>query len=1118
MNLKSLIVLLLSLSSVPLRAGDLSSQFVHPPDSAKPHTWWHWMNGNITKTGITADLEAMKEIGLGGATIVNVDCDVPPGPVKFMSPEWRDDFKFAVQEANRLGLKLSVENCAGWSSSGGRWNTVTNAMQRLTSAETNVQGPVSFDAVLPQPPIELRYYRDIGVLAFQTPMPQTTSTADVSNGLQIQSAIYGSKNGGGSADVTSNLVARIQRGEKSVVINNQKMGGDPAFGQHKQLQLKFVLAGKPEELTIKEGDRLIFPTDVHQLAVARLLENNSASHTFVRPSSITNSTAGQLVAEKDVVDLTDKLSANGRLKWSVPPGNWTILRLGYTPIGVKNHPAPKEGEGLECDKLSKSALDVHWNGFMQKVLDDVGPLAGKTLNCSLIDSYEVGNQDWTADFRREFEKRRGYDPLKFLPTFTHRVVDSSEVTERFLWDMRRTVADLFADNYFGHFTELCHQHGLMSAIEPYSGPFESLQSGSSADVVMGEFWTGSKGHPSVKLVASLAHIYGKRIAGAESFTASSNSGRWQNDPYSLKALGDLMFCQGLNQYTFHRYAMQPWTNRWPGMTMGPWGIHFERTETWWRQGKAWIDYITRCQFMLQQGRAVQDVAYFTGEGAPKEMSDQDPAMPDGYDFDAVNADVLLHGATVRNGRITLASGASYAALVLPTDDPNMTPRMLDCIFNLARDGATVIGPRPKHSPSLSGYPECDAKVKQLAGELWGSCDGKSVLENRFGKGRIVWGESLETILKDQNLSPDFEVTDSADGVDLKYAHRRAGDADIYFVSNQKDHFGSARCLFRVNGKIPELWHPDTGVMEPAPIWSEKDGRTEVRLNFDPVGSVFVVFRHATGTDHLVNAHSELTAAGEPIPSSSPGTGHPPIWEVKFTDNGSPQVKSWGNGLIKLSRSNGTSENVNITNVPPVEEIAGPWTLNFPPNWGAPPSIALNDLISWTDSTNDGVRYFSGTATYQKEIEISADSLQPGKELWLDLGMVKNFAEVSLNGKDLGILWKPPFRVNITSAAKAGTNRLVIKVTNLWRNRLIGDEQLPPDCEWNRDRLKQWPQWLLDGKPSPTGRFTFTTWHHYSKNSPLLPSGLLGPVTLQTAVISVPKSAWTLAGNAKDRGL
>jgi hypothetical protein len=1085
---------LLGLAFTTVAANDpLETGFLNPPDSAKPQTWWHWMNGNITKAGITADLEAMKQIGLGGATIVNADCGIPRGPVEFMSPEWRDDFKFAIAEGNRLGLELTVENCAGWSSSGGPWNTPENAMQKVVASELALTGPTNFSETLPLPPAKLDFYRDIAVLAYP---------------------------------VGAEPLLKIKNFGRKITMD---IGGG---------------VGQTEALS--DRDEIFNPAGA--------------------------------VPRREMIDLTSKLTADGKLNWQVPAGKWMVLRFGYTPTGVKNHPAAYGGEGLECDKFSKAALDAHWAGFMQKVLDDIKPLGGQGLAGSLVDSYEVGGQTWTKNFREEFKQRRGYDLLPYLPVFTDRVVDNPAVTERFLWDLRRTIADLFAENYFGHFTELCHQHGLISAVEPYTGPFDSMQSGASSDFVMGEFWSGSSGHPSVKLASSIAHVYGKTYVGAESFTASPgpHSGRWQEDPYSLKTLGDLMYCQGLNRYVFHRYAMQPWTNTFPGMTMGQWGFHFERTETWWHPGKAWIDYIAHCQYLLQQGRAIQDVAYFTGETAPVEMRQGNPALPLGYDYDAVNADAL-RTATVHSGRIVLASGANYAVLVLPPNDANLTPATLQHIRELVRAGATVVGPRPQHSPSLTDYPKCDAQVKKLADEMWGKCDGTSIFENHFGHGRIVWGKSLGEVLADQNLKPDFEFQGATGNSHLAYVHHVAGGADIYFVSNQRRQFDTAECTFRVAGKLPELWHPDTGVIEPAAVWSTADGRTKVRLNLDPAGSVFVIFRHAAdAADHVIavsgsatanhvgpkleiqhavyaatdgSAEMDVTAKlselardgqltvtvgndafgrdpayehvkelrldysldGQPshtnvaenemlvLPASST-IGLAPAWETIATPDGSAVVKVWGNANLALDTAGGKILHADAADVPSAQEISGTWNLTFPPNWGAPPAVTLDKLISWTEHTNDGVRYFSGTATYAKDIEISADRLTAGRELWLDLGAVKNFAEVSLNGQDLGILWKPPFRVNVTAAAKRGVNKLVVKVTNLWPNRLIGDEQLPDDREWKGKELKTWPQWFLDGKPSPTGRLTFTTWHHWTKNSPLLESGLLGPVTLHTAEI------------------
>ena len=1219
-----LAAVLLSLAASAAPTDSLESGFLNPPDSAKPQTWWHWMNGNITKVGITADLEAMKQIGLGGATIVNVDCGIPPGPVKFMSPEWREDFKFAVSEANRLGLELCVENCAGWSSSGGPWNTVTNAMQRVTTSELHVTGPTNFSAELPQPPTKLDFYRDIAVLAFPAPDDEGVR---MKNFAPVASASGDEPPGNKLTDGQTRTFIRLPvptRGHPQYAqlefrepfsARTVKIVGGPGMpecsgeiqvsddGQTFRNVQPFAFPRKgPPVRIISLGAQPVaarfwrvqftvlgtratatnIPLAEIELAPRLTIDNIDAKDGFngnAVLSSPASETAAGSVQRRDIIDLTSKLTADGKLNWQAPAGEWVILRIGYTPTGVNNHPAAIGGEGLECDKFSKAALDAHWAGFMQKILDDLGPLAGRrSLDSSLIDSYEVGGQNWTKNFREEFQKRRGYDLVKFLPTFTGRVVDDPAVSERFLWDLRRTIADLFAENYYGHFAELCRQHGLMNAVEPYTGPFESLQCGAPADVVMGEFWSGSQGHPSVKLAASIAHIYGKTIVGAESFTASPGNGRWQNDPYSLKTLGDLMYCQGLNRYVFHRYAMQPWTNRWPGMTMGQWGFHFERTETWWNQGKPWIDYITHCQFLLQQGRAVADAAYFTGESVPVEMRVGDPALPAGYDYDAINADVLLHGATVKNGRITLPSGASYAVLILPPADVNMTPQMLEGIRKLVRAGATVVGPRPQHSPSLADFPKCDAQVNKLAGELWGKCDGTSVLENADGKGRIVWGKSLADVFAAQNLKPDFEFQGASDATHLAYAHRVAGATDIYFVSNQQRQFDSADCTFRVSGKIPELWHPETGVIEPAPVWSAQNGRTTVRLDFEPAGSVFVIFRHTVdNSDHIVAAsgnfatesssapkleirHAVYTApdgAGEMDVTAKiselvrngqlaiaannevlgvdpavnhtkelrvdyaldgkpghetvqenetltlPGTttiGQLPQWQTSVAAGGSPVVTAWGNGRIELRMDSGNVLHASVADVPAPQEVTGEWNLSFPPNWGAPPSVTLDKLISWTDHTNEGVRYFSGTATYEKEIEIPAKRLAAGRELWLDLGAVKNFAEVFLNGQDFGVLWKPPFRVNITAAAKAGANELVVKVTNLWPNRLIGDEHLPPDVEWDGKQLASWPQWLLDGLPSPTGRFTFTTWHHYTKDSPLLESGLLGPVTLRTVEI------------------
>jgi len=1154
----------------------LDAGFNNPPISAKPQTWWHWMNGHVTREGITADLEAMRNIGIGGATIVIVDCGIPKGPVEFMTPEWRELFHFAVREANRVGIQLSVENCAGWSSSGGPWNTPTNAMQKIVCSELQIKGPVKMEQVLPQPPVNLGYYKDFAVLAFKetfkVPVSDSKPKGDGS-GLVITSAEFHSKTSDKGCNVKEKIEKQIAAGAKTIAATTGQFG-DPAYGEYKRLTLKFKLNGIPDVLTVEEHGTLIIPFDEFLLEKAHKAQKDSISDTYFQPTDSVKDPNLEPLVSSEVIELTKQMDETGKLVWEVPEGTWTILRLGHTPIGRNNHPAPAEGTGLEVDKMSKEALDYHWDGFMKLILEDVGPLAGNSLVASLIDSYEVGKQDWTPKFREEFIKRRGYDPIRFLPTFTHRIVDSPEITERFLWDMRKTIADLFAENYFAHFNTLCHKNGLNSAIEPYSGPFEAHSAGAPADVVMGEFWCGSTGHFSVKLASSIAHTYGKQIVAAESFTATESAGRWQNDPWANKVLGDLTYSQGLNRYIFHRYAMQPWLNRYPGMTMGPWGFHFERTETWWDPGKAWIDYLSRCEYLLQQGTAVSDVAYFNGESVPVDMRAGRPSTPIGYDYDVINTDVLLNSTSVKNGKIILKSGTSYEMLVLPPDDPNMTPEVLECLAKLVKKGATLVGMPPEKSPSLMGYPACDEKITKLVSEMWGNMDDNSVHSNAYGKGQVVWKTSLEEILTQKNVKPDFTYVGTSTNSSLVYNHRATMNTDIYFVSNQKRCFDTADCFFRVSGKVPELWHADTGVIEKAAVWSEEDGITKVHINFEPADSVFVVFReNSKNVDHLIAASgaqdvvaeapeikilnasyrakdgagsldvtkllSDLVATGNPISVKNEVLGEPAnmhvkelfveytwngnrhtmtvpengmlvltdgdswgklqAWNVEVEKNGSKVLKVTENGTYSLTDFNGEERKVKVTNIPEPQKVTGDWKVRFPENWGAPASIVLPELISWTDHEDKGVKYFSGTATYEKTITVPAEMMGSDRELWLDLGMVKNLAVVSLNGKELATLWKPPFRVNISEIARKGDNKLEVKVSNSWINRLIGDEQLPADCEWVGNQLKSIPQWVLDGEASPTGRYTFTTWHHWRSDSPLQRSGILGPVTLDNVL-------------------
>lgn len=1069
---------------VMAQGGDpLAMAFKNPPPSARPHTWWHWMDGNVTKEGITADLEAMKEVGIGGAQMFTVAQGIPKGPVDYMSQQWRDMTAHAVKEAGRLGIELCLHNCAGWSSSGGPWITPENAMQVVAWSETTLSGPRTTEVMLP--PIKA---------------PQTYANIPYS---------------------------------RDIVVYAMPKKSDPA-----------------------RDPQFLGRTGVNRW------DNVQAAPPVTDPAFLND--------PKSFIDLTDKVGPDGKLNWEVPLGTWTILRIGHVPTGKNNHPAPPEGDGLEVDKLSREALDSHWDGIMAKVIADSGPLVPKVLNNALVDSYEVGGQNWTKKMREEFKNRRGYDLLPFLPAICGKVIVDSETTERFLWDFRRTIADLFADHYFGYFAEKCHEIGMDFSTEPYgNGGFDNIQVGGTADIPMGEFWVGGGTLETTKLAASVGHVYGRQIIGAESFTADDVRGRYLEEPYAAKALGDLVFTHGINRYIFHRYAHQPWMDLKPGMTMGPWGTHLERTQTWWKEAGTWMKYIARCQYLLQSGRFVADALYYTGEGAPVDLPygpALKPKLPSGYDYDGIDTSLLMK-AVVKNNRVILPSGMSYAILILP-ESTVMTLPVVQKIRDLTRAGATVFGPRPTSTPGLVNHPTAERDLGRIATDVWGDEKGVS---RAVGKGRVFYGASLEAALTTMKIEKDLSFKSLSGGTRLAWIHRRINGADVYFVSNQNYRPTRVDVSFRVKGMRPQLWHADTGVTEDAPIYRAEGNRTAVTLALGPAESVFVVFRPGAARPHVTSfgpatdkkikdpvvvikkARYE-TAAGQgvdvtatvtqlvkegnlEIPATNTIFGDPVVNVVKhlvveYTLDGKPIKKivpengslillelpntpiaasaydltsgpsgltltAWKVGKYAGRTAGGQNFTVSVNHAPAAIDLSSGWNIAFPPNWGAPASIKMDKLGSWTDHTDKGVKYFSGSAVYIKTFTMAKAPKGPYR---LDLGRVKNFATVKLNGKELDVLWKEPFVVDATSAVRAGENNLEIKITNLWVNRLIGDEQLTPDVEWTGVTLKDWPEWMKKGDARPkTGRLTFTTWKFWNKDSPLLESGLLGPVILKQGV-------------------
>jgi hypothetical protein len=1101
-RLRLVAVLALAFATSAARAQQvdpLAAGWESPPDSAKPHTWWHWMNGNVSKAGITADLEAMKRVGIGGAHLAQVGTGIPKGPVPYDSPEMVDCVKFAYQEADRLGLDLCLFNCPGWSSSGGPWIKPENSMKLLVYTEARAAGGAGGKHVamdLPQPTATQGFYRDAAWVAYPTP-GSDSRLPNFNNGRGNTRGGAGAGRGATSAPAAADMAI------------------DPA----------------------------------------------------------------------KVIDLSKGMNDQGHLEWDAPAGDWTILRIGFTTNGTTNHPGPDGGVGLEVDKFSKEALDVHFNTFFAPYFDAMKTGAGKHKVAALIDSYETGLQNWTDKFPEEFKKRRGYDITPYMPVMAvGRVVGSTDISQRFLWDVRKTQGELMNEYYYGHFTELCHEHGMLSYFEPYdNGNFDEMIAGSYADMPMAEFWQGQANQRSVKLVASVMHMNGRPIMGGESFTSQS---RWTESPYSLKALGDFMWTQGLNKFVFHRFAMQPNADPtvYPGMTMGPWGGHFDRTNTWFEPGKAWMQYIARSQFLLQQGLFVGDLAYFAGEDSPVRNPDESkltPAPPPGYGYDTIDTQTMKNRVKIVDGKITLPDGLQYRIFVLPPNIRTMSVETMQNLHHLVETGMTLVvnEPKPEKSPSLMNYPSADAMVAKLAGDLWGNLDGKNVTENAFGNGHVYWGVPLADVLqKKLGAKPDFEFTSWSGTADINYIHRHqtgsakavidangsltgidvsGSDNDIYFVANRGAQAEDLVCTFNVAGKAPEFWDAVSGQRIPVQIYETLD-RTRIRMQLEPCGSVFVVFRSSSSPTFQVGpggGPQDLAARqiliprtviaiakdGRPLISTnalSPNT--PPATPMGIFPRGAqrpltlPQESSqspvelaaattplaWENGAYTFRISDGTERSAKIDTIPAPAEITGPWHLAFPPKLGAPSEATFDKLMSWSDSLDAGIKYFSGTAAYTRRLTLTADQLAAPRRLFLDLGRVQVMAQVTLNGKDLGTLWTFPFRTEITEAAHAGDNDLEIRVTNLWPNRLIGDENLPPENQYftagrggaassigpppgrgqTANSITQMPDWYVQGKPKPTGqRITFTTWHHWNANDPLLESGLIGPVMLRTAV-------------------
>jgi hypothetical protein len=1011
----------------------LERGFINPPDSIQTSVYWYWMSDNISKAGVVKDLHAMKSIGINRAFIGNIGYpSTPYGKVKLFSEEWWDILHTALKTATALNIEIGIFNSPGWSQSGGPWIKPEQSMRYLTSTQLQVEGGKRINLQLAQP---AEHFQDVRVIAFKTPREFYNNLSDLKPKLVSSTALANLK-----LIQDGNLLSEVALpAEKNFTIDfitGQEFTARSLviYPAHKEAKAQVALQIKTDTgyRTIKDfnidrsnsnlnvGFDPYGPVSVSIPATKsknfRLKFSNGTSNFGLaevelsaspRVESFTEKTLAKmfqsplpywheyqwamqpevedkslLIDPSSVIDISSALSSAGVLGWDAPAGSWTIMRMGMVPTKVQNSPASKEGTGLEVDKMSKAHVESHFDAFLGEIIRRIPAADRKSWKVAVEDSYETGGQNWTDGMLVKFQNAFGYDPVPYLPVIKGKVVGSQAMSDRFLWDLRRFIADRVAYDYVGGLKEVSNKHGLRTWLENYGHwgfPGEFLQYGGQSDEIGGEFWSeGELGNIENRAASSAAHIYGKNKVSAESFTAGGKS--YARYPALMKQRGDRFFSEGINNTLLHVFIQQPDDKLLPGIN-ADFGNEFNRHNTWFSYTDLFLNYIKRSNLMLQQGRYVADVAYFIGEDAPKMTGITDPAMPKGYAFDYINAEVIKDRLQVKNGKLVLPDGLSYSILVLPKLE-TMRPELLRKIEELVKEGTTILGPAPTRSPSLQGYPAADDEVKALAVRLWGAGAAKGAKVRQYGKGKIITGMDMQQALDVLHIKKDFNINASDS---LMYIHRRTAREEIYFISNQSSSKIEFAPVFRVEGKKPELWNPVTGLRRALPQYTVGDSLTTVPLKLEPLESAFVVFK-------------------------SPEEGQP-IGKINFP------------------------EAVQLT------EITSPWEVQFDAEMRGPVQpVVFDKLIDWTSRPEESIKYYSGTAIYRNTFELAK---RPASErIFLNLGDVKVMAKVKVNGTDVGGVWTAPWQLDITDALKAGKNTVEISVVNTWVNRLIGDSKLP----------------------------------------------------------------------------
>lgn len=1061
----------------PVSRTKLAEGFIAPADSMQTAVYWYWISDNISKEGVVKDLHAMKKAGINRAFIGNIGLnEVPYGNVKMLSEEWWEILHTALHTATELNIEIGIFNSPGWSQSGGPWVKAENAMRYLTASETRVKGPVRFLQKL-QKPIEL--FQDVRVIAYPA-LNTSQSVLDLSNSkLNSQPAVAGlSKLLDG--DVASGIVlpdektfiidihaeneftarslsiqstsiplkakvlfqAKNEKGEYTTIKDFEMDRSNPSLNVGFVPFAPVVLAFSA--ITSKDFRLLVTPekpdgwyagwlkgrnpgiseiTISSNPKVERYIEKTLAKmhatplpywHNYQWPQQEEVADKSLVVDPYEVIDISKNLLVDGTLNWDVPEGEWIILRTGMTPTGTTNGPASPKATGYEVDKMSKQHAALHFDGHMGEILRRIPEEDRKCLKVVVQDSYETGGQNFTDGFLKDFEDEYGYDPLPYLPVYQGVVVGSQQASDRFLWDMRRLVANKVAYDYVGGLRDISHEHGLTTWLENYGHwgfPGEFLMYGGQSDEIGGEFWSeGELGDIENRAASSCGHIYGKTKIWAESNTCGGMA--FSRYPAMIKQRGDRFFAEGINATLLHVYIHQPYEEKNPGVNAG-FGNEFNRKNTWFSQIDVYIEYLKRTNYMLQQGLNVADVAYFIGEDAPKMTGVTDPALPVGYQFDYMNAEVIERDMYVKDGLITLPHGTQYRLMVLPLLE-TMRPELLIKIKQLVNDGAVILGPAPKRSPSLQNQPLADKQVQEIAAELWGGVDGQNVKWRKVGKGMILDGMEMKEALTLINCVPDCNLSKNNN---IHYCHRTLANAEIYFLSNQTDKEQIVTPEFRVTGLQPELWKATTGSIRDLPAYERKAEVTAVPLKLAPFESVCVVFSKKAG------------------------------------------------------KTNATGIEANYPKPELISTIKTPWIVSFDPNQRGPEEqVKFDKLIDWTKSDDERIKYYSGTAIYTNTFSI--DRIEEQNKLFVDLGDLTAMAKVSINGKYVGGVWTPPYKLEITQFLVKGENELKVEIVNTWVNRIIGDLKL-----------------------SEKERKTWAPIIPYTADSPLQPAGLFGPVKI-----------------------